>query len=568
MSITSVLHAKDAQRDLLLPARANDRITRSEKANELRSHLFDGRRAIHHQEVAKVSQPFTRAETLRRAVPGHVKRPPTMPSTDGQVQREREHGGVHSVVCRVNMGSTRLSNKLVLSVVPLLVLATGCSQAAAQTSTTGVTSAEAITAPALDTATLVEKVKASVVNITVEHTTKRASAGDTQSPFEFFFRNGPGMMPEAPRKQRALGSGFIFDDKGHVLTNAHVVDGADVVKVKLADERELRAKVKGRDERLDVAVLEIEGAKGLPFVPFGASGALRVGEPVVAIGNPFGLGHTVTTGIVSAKGRAIGAGPYDDFIQTDASINPGNSGGPLFDARGQVIGMNTAINPAGQGIGFAIPSDEISQILPQLVADGHVKRGRLGVQVQEIDESLAAGLGLGNARGALVGDVEKDGPAARSGLHSGDVILQVGKTQIAHARDLSRTIARHAPGSKVDLVVRRGSETKTISVTLAQLDDKEGAKGPSSRESANETGGLGLQVGDAEGGGAIVRRVAPDGASAGVLQPGDVIVEVDRKPITSASDLRTKVREAPSNKPLVMKVKRGDTSRYVAIERK
>ena len=467
------------------------------------------------------------------------------------------------------MGVIRLRNKLVLSTVPLLVLATGCSQAAAQTSTTGVTGAEAIaTAPALDTATLVEKVKASVVNITVEQTSKRMSADGAQSPFEFFFRNGPGMMPEAPRKQKALGSGFIFDDKGHILTNAHVVAGAEVVKVKLADERELRAKVKGRDERLDVAVLEIEGAKGLAFVPFGSSGSLRVGEPVVAIGNPFGLGHTVTTGIVSAKGRAIGAGPYDDFIQTDASINPGNSGGPLFDARGHVIGMNTAINPAGQGIGFAIPSDEIKQILPQLVADGHVKRGRLGVQIQDIDESIAKSLGLAEARGALVGDVEKGGPAARSGIQSGDVIVQVDKAPIGHARDLSRTIARHAPGAKVDLVVRRGAETKNISVMLAQLEDEDRGKGPSSREGANETGGLGLQVGDAEDGGAVVRRVAPDGPSAGVLQPGDVIVEADRKPVTSASDLRTKVREAPANKPLLLKVKRGDASRYVAIERK
>ncbi len=465
------------------------------------------------------------------------------------------------------MGAIRGSYKLFLSALPLLVLATGCSPAAAQTSSSGVTSAETASAGPLDTASLVEKVKASVVNITVEQMTKRTSADGAESPFEFFFRNAPGLGPEMPRKQKALGSGFIFDDKGHVLTNAHVVDGAEVVKVKLADERELRAKVKGRDERLDVAVLEIEGAKGLSFVPFGSSTAMRVGEPVVAIGNPFGLGHTVTTGIVSAKGRAIGAGPYDDFIQTDASINPGNSGGPLFDARGRVIGMNTAINPAGQGIGFAIPSDEIKQVLPQLVESGHVKRGRLGVVVQEIDAALASGLGLGDARGALVGDVEKGGPAEKAGIASGDVILQVGNVPIAHARDLSRTIAHHAPGSKVDLVVRRGRETKNLGVTLAQLDDGERTKS-ATREGASETSGLGLQVGDAEGGGAVVRRVAPDGASAGMLQPGDVIVEVDRKPIASASDLRTKVQEAQSNKPILLKVKRGDSSRYVAIERK
>ncbi|MDF2693258.1 MAG: HtrA protease/chaperone protein, partial [Labilithrix sp.] len=289
-------------------------------------------------------------------------------------QRSREDARVFRVCMTVNLRTHRFSPKLLL--LPALALAAGYGQAAAQTSNPSQTAALAPSA-ALDTASLVEKVQSSVVNITVEQAAKRVSS-EGMSPFEFFFRNGPGVAPETPRKQKALGSGFIFDDKGHVLTNAHVVDGAETVKVRLSDERELRAKVKGRDERLDIAVLEIEGAKSLPFVPFGSSGVLRVGEPVVAIGNPFGLGHTVTTGIVSAKGRAIGAGPYDDFIQTDASINPGNSGGPLFDARGQVIGMNTAINPAGQGIGFAIPSDEIREVLPQLVADGHVKRGRLG----------------------------------------------------------------------------------------------------------------------------------------------------------------------------------------------
>ncbi|HVH46925.1 MAG TPA: Do family serine endopeptidase [Labilithrix sp.] len=471
----------------------------------------------------------------------------------------------------MNSERPRSWSTFVLPLLPVLALTAGCGHAAAQTSSTQLTAADtAAPSAGLDTASLVERVKASVVNITVESTNKRTSAdGAFDSPFEFFFRNGPGGGPSMPRKQHALGSGFIFDDKGHVLTNAHVVDGADVVKVKLADERELRAKVKGRDERLDVAVLEIEGAKALPFASFGASGTLRVGEPVVAIGNPFGLGHTVTTGIVSAKGRAIGAGPYDDFIQTDASINPGNSGGPLFDAQGRVIGMNTAINPAGQGIGFAIPSDEIREILPQLVADGHVKRGRLGVMVQEIDQNLAAGLGLGDTRGALVGDVEKGGPAERAGLTNGDVIVKVGDAPIGHARDLSRTIARHAPGTKVDVVIRRGRETKTVAVALAALEDTD-RNGPrsSSRETPGDASGLGLQIVDAEGGGALVRGVAPDGPSAGSIQPGDVIVEADRKPVTSANDLRTKVREAPAGKPLLLRVKRGDSSRYVAIERR
>ncbi len=447
---------------------------------------------------------------------------------------------------------------------PVLALTPACKQAAAQTAPeTTVTSGPVF----LDTPALVAKVKASVVNITVEHERKRASVDAPMSPFDFFFRHGPGVIPDAPRKQRALGSGFIFDDRGHVLTNAHVVEGADVVKVKLADERELRAKVKGRDERLDVAVLQIEDAKTpLPYVTFGSSADVRVGEPVVAIGNPFGLGHTVTTGIVSAKGRAIGAGPYDDFIQTDASINPGNSGGPLFDAQGRVIGMNTAINPAGQGIGFAIPSDEIKAVLPQLVANGHVKRGKLGVHIQDVDENIAKALDLGETRGALVAEVEEGGPADGSGLKSGDVVVRVGDAPIAHARDLSRTIARHAPGSKVDLVVRRGKETKTVSVTLGELSDPKAEK-KSSRSDAPGAGALGLHVEDAQGGGARVMRVSPDGPAAGSLQPGDVIVEVDRQPVRSANDLRTKVRQAPADKPLLLRVKRGDTARYVVIER-
>ncbi len=469
----------------------------------------------------------------------------------------------------------------VLSVLtPAIMLALGgCRHSAASAQpppttaeqVTNLTSAPVIAAPgpALDTPTLVSKVKSSVVNIMVEHERKRVSTdGEFGSPFEFFFRNGPGGGGNLePRKQRALGSGFIFDAQGHVLTNAHVVDGAEVVKVKLADERELRAKVKGRDERLDIAVLEIEGAKALPFATFGSSTTLQVGEPVVAIGNPFGLGHTVTTGIVSAKGRAIGAGPYDDFIQTDASINPGNSGGPLFDTRGQVIGMNTAINPNGQGIGFAIPSDEIREVLPQLVADGQVKRGRLGVHIQDVDESLATALNLGETRGALIADVEKGSPAGQAGLASGDVVTRVNDVPIAHSRDLSRTIAHHPPGAKVNLIVRRGSETKNIAVTLAKLEEEKTEKSSGSPQ-VPSAGALGLQVDDAEGGGALVRRVAPDSSAAGVLAPGDVIIEIDRKAVTSAADLKAKVAATPADKTLLLRVKRGGSARYLVIERK
>jgi serine protease Do len=264
------------------------------------------------------------------------------------------------------------------------------------------------------------------------------------------------------------GSGFIVDDKGHVVTNAHVINGARNVTVKLADERELPGKVLGKDERLDIAVLQIQGAN-LPHVNLGSSGSLKVGEPVVAIGNPFGLGGTVTSGIVSAKSRQIGAGPYDDFIQTDASINPGNSGGPLFDTKGQVVGMNTAVTASGQGIGFAIPSDAIKNVLPQLISTGHVERGRIGARIGEVNKETATALGLDNTHDALVGDVEPDGPGAKAGLKTGDVVLAVDGTLVPHGHDLPRMIASHQPGAKVTLDVRRGAGTSKMPITLGTL---------------------------------------------------------------------------------------------------
>ncbi|MDB5215350.1 MAG: HtrA protease/chaperone protein [Myxococcaceae bacterium] len=428
-----------------------------------------------------------------------------------------------------------------------------------------------VAGPALDTAALVAKVKSSVVSIMVEQAPRKGfDDGMNMSPFEFFGRNGPRQPAPELRKGHALGSGFVFDDKGHVLTNAHVVDGAEKVRVKLSDERELDAKVKGRDERLDIAVLELIGAKDLPYATLGSSGNIQVGEPVVAIGNPFGLGHTVTSGIVSAKGRAIGAGPYDDFLQTDASINPGNSGGPLFDARGNVVGMNTAINPNGQGIGFAIPSDEIREVLPQLVTSGHVSRGRLGVRIQDVDVKLASAMNLGGVQGALVDDVEKGGPAEKAGFAAGDVIIRAGSTDIVHARDLTRAVARQAPGAKVDLVVRRGTKAVTLPVTLGKLEDEKDSKqapGAPNDATPQSSSGLGLQVGDAEGGGALVRRIAPDGAAAGSLEPGDVIVEANHQPVKNANDLKNKAMQAGTDKPLLLRVTREGSTRYVAIER-
>ncbi len=313
-----------------------------------------------------------------------------------------------------------------------------------------------------DVASLVAKVKPAVVNIT--------STRDVRMGLEEFFGQRGGDSDEgggATMHQSALGSGIIIDPRGHIVTNAHVIDGATTVKVKLDGDKDYTAKVVGKDTRLDVAVLQLDDPpKDLPVASLGSSEALRVGEYVVAIGNPFGLGNTVTMGIVSAKGRVIGAGPYDDLIQTDASINPGNSGGPLFDLRGQVIGINTAINPQGKGIGFAIPIDEVKQAVPQLIATGHVTRGQLGVMIRGMDDGAAKALGMDRAHGALVEQVTNGSAAERAGLKSGDVIVSVDGKDVKSSSELPRMVAAHAPGARVKIGVLRDKHAQDIDVTL------------------------------------------------------------------------------------------------------
>jgi serine protease Do len=372
-------------------------------------------------------------------------------------------------------------------------------------------------------------------------------------------------------KQQALGSGFIVDAQGHVVTNSHVIDDANEVKVKLADEREYHAKVVGKDERLDVAVLQLENPpKDLPVAALGSSEALRVGEYVVAIGNPFGLGSTVTMGIVSAKGRTIGAGPYDDFIQTDASINPGNSGGPLFNLRGQVVGINTAINPQGKGIGFAIPIDAVRQVVPQLVSTGHVSRGRLGVVIQGMDEDLAHALGMDRAHGALVEEVEQGSPAEKAGIKSGDVIVSVDGQDVPHSVDLPRMVASHAPGTQVKLTYLRDKQSRDANVTLipleAEREHAQPSQGTDGVEGNRPSTSLGIAVGE-EDGHVVVERVSPSGPSEGKLAQGDVIEEVNHQAVTSAGDLSSKLKSVPGDKPVLLRVRHGDQSRYVAIER-
>ena len=425
-----------------------------------------------------------------------------------------------------------------------------------------------------DVATLVARVTSAVVNITTVHDVRAPQIGEL--PFGL---NPFGLFPEGRRPrgggdtvfhQKALGSGFLVDSVGHVVTNAHVVEDADSVRVKLADDREFEAKVKGRDTRLDLAVLELVGARDLPVVSLGSSERLRVGEYVVAIGNPFGLGNTVTMGIVSAKSRAIGAGPYDDFIQTDASINPGNSGGPLFDLRGQVVGINTAINPNGRGIGFAIPVDVLKDVLPQLLSMGKVARGRLGVAIQAVDPTLSKALGLARPEGALVAEVEAGGPADKAGVKAGDVIVRVDQSSVARAEDLPRLVARHQPGSKVTIEIRRERVSRTVDVNLDEVRDESSApaSGVQPAPGAATPKGIGVHLSDAPGQGVVVGRVVAGSAADGELEQGDVIVEVNRAPVARAADVVSRIAAAPAGTPILFKIARQNKTRFVAIERR
>lgn len=464
------------------------------------------------------------------------------------------------------------------------LFAMGCKTSSVGAGTSKVQSQETVAAPfasapvlngAPDVATLVAKVEPAVVNVIVEQSIKRTSAMP-DFPFDFFggrMPRGGGDGEDGPTfKSQSQGSGFIIDKQGHVVTNAHVVDGVDTVRVKLADERELKAKVQGRDTKLDLAILQIEGGGGdFPAVALGVSDAVRVGEYVIAVGNPMGLGHTVTMGIVSAKSRTIGAGPYDDFIQTDASINPGNSGGPLFNLKGEVIAINTAINPKAQNIGFAIPVDALKDVIPQLLTKGSVSRGRLGAYIQPVDQNLAKALGLDRPKGALVDDLEKGGPAERAGIHVGDVIVSVDGAAVNHAQELPRLVAKHQPGSKVDVKVQRDKQSLSFNVGLDELKDEpsERAEKPAERDRspATPSSALGVNIDDAPGGGALVRSVSSGGRADGLLVPGDVIVEVNHAKIGGAAELATKLQNDKNGTTLLLRVQRQGRSRFVAIDR-
>jgi serine protease Do len=380
-----------------------------------------------------------------------------------------------------------------------------------------------------------------VKNIKPAQRSRRTPSQNQQDKFfeEFFGRFYDEMPQQRPRREQGLGTGFIISPEGYVLTNNHVVNNADEVMVKLSDGRELKGEIKGVDEKLDLALIKISDKKPFPFAELGDSDALEVGEWVMAIGNPFGLAHTVTAGIVSAKGRVIGSGPYDDFIQTDASINPGNSGGPLFNATGKVIGINTAIIAGGGGgIGFAIPVNIARSTVSQLRDSGKVTRGYLGVRFQPLTADLAKSFGLESDKGALIANVEKDGPAEKAGLKAGDVILEYDGKPINEGSELPRYVAVTPIDKKVKVVIFRDGKRQDMNVVIARLKDGDvspEANGDGAAES--EKVGLSVQeltkelatrLGIKENKGLVVTEVKPGSPAddAGVT-PGAIIIEIN-----------------------------------------
>jgi serine protease Do len=377
---------------------------------------------------------------------------------------------------------------------------------------------------------------------------------------------------------RGMGSGFIINPDGYVVTNNHVVEDADTVRLKLSDGRELEAKIVGRDPKTDLALLKVD-AKGLPVIPLGDSAALQVGEPVMAIGNPFGLEQTVTTGIVSATGRVIGAGPYDDFVQTDAPINPGNSGGPLVNARGQVVGINSVIfsrTGGSVGIGFSIPVNLGKSVFTQLAANGRVERGWLGVTIQELTPALVKSLGLPDSHGALVAQVSEDSPAAAAGVKQGDVIVSMAGKPVARSADLPPLVANLEPGRPVALSVMRDGKPLSLNVTVARLDDRD-SRAPT-RAAAESQSRLGLVVGPLTPDlaeelslpkslkGVVVREVR-DGSPAAEagLRPADVILQANRRPVTNVEDLRQAVEKSTKGNPILLLIRRDKAERYVTV---
>ena len=422
---------------------------------------------------------------------------------------------------------------------------------------------------------LAETVSPAVVHIRVEKTVKGAGPAFNQfdkNPFggneqfkDFFGRNfGQQRQPEY--KQPAQGSGFIIEKSGYIVTNNHVVEGADTIKVILKDDTEYDAKIVGRDPVTDIALIKIEAKGNLPTVPMGSSDNLKVGEWVAAIGSPFGLEHTVTAGIVSGKGRVIGSGPYDDFIQTDASINPGNSGGPLVNMQGEIVGINTMIIAGGNGIGFAIPIDLAKGIIAQLKTNGEVTRGWLGVTIQDLKGDLAEYYGVKDKDGVLVASVVPGDPADQAGIQPKDVITEVDGKKVTTSRDLTNLAAKLSVGDTARVTVLRDGRQKTLDVkvgkrplTMAaasenQPQEKEGEYGFEVTELTPE---VAQRYNIKETSGVIVVGVEPNSkAQAAGIQQGDLIIEINRKNVASVTDFKNLIDQHKKNDGINLLVKR------------
>ncbi|MGD8366565.1 MAG: DegQ family serine endoprotease [Desulfobacterales bacterium] len=423
---------------------------------------------------------------------------------------------------------------------------------------------------------LAEMVGPAVVNIRTVKTVKgggpvfrhfqRGPFGDQDQFRDFFEKFFGGEEPHRDFKQRSLGSGFIIDPEGFIVTNNHVIEDADEIRVILKDEKEYDAKVVGRDPNTDLALIKIQDGKNFPVMPLGDSDALKVGQWVVAIGSPFGLEQTVTAGIVSAKGRVIGSGPYDDFIQTDASINPGNSGGPLLNMNGEVIGINTAIIASGQGIGFAIPINMAKGIIAQLKETGEVTRGWLGVGIQPLSQEMREYYRIDDDRGVLVSQVFPGDPADKAGIQAKDIIIAVNGQKISDARDLTGTIASLPVGSTAKIVVLRDGKEKTINVTIAKREDERVAT--MDRKGPKEDSALGIRVSEItpeisrrfnledEEGIIVVDVSQGSKADEAGLEPGDIIKEVNRKDIRTVKDFESAISAVDDGDAIQMFVRR------------
>jgi len=434
---------------------------------------------------------------------------------------------------------------------------------------------------------IVKKVTPAVVHIRVEKTltsSNQMSSGEDQLYNNPFFQQffGPQFRFQQPRsyKQLAQGSGFIISKDGYILTNNHVVSGADKITVILSNKQELKAKLIGTDPRTDIALIKINDGNDLPTVPLGNSNALEVGEWVIAIGNPFGLSQTVTVGVVSAKGRdRVGINDYEDFIQTDAAINPGNSGGPLLNIHGEVIGINSALYTKSggyMGIGFAIPINMVKAIEPQLKAHGKVVRGWIGVAIQDVDENLAKSFNLKKPEGILVSEVEANSPAEKAGIKQGDVILKYNGRKLEDVNDLRNTVALTTPNTKVDLQIVRDGKPEDITVSIGEQPANFGKQAMESENNSplkqfglafsNLTPDLEQQFGYKQDQGVVISQVLPGSPAAmSGLKPGLLVEEVNKQRVHNLRELDKVLKKSSNPKRILLRVRNGNFSQYVVL---